>query len=569
MSCPMLVEATSSTTIEDDLYTFKEEPSSPESGGSLELQYAADSASSGGVGKVAVPCKVCGDKASGYHYGVTSCEGCKGFFRRSIQKQIEYRCLRDGKCLVIRLNRNRCQFCRFKKCLAVGMSRESVRYGRVPKRTREATTTEPSQDLPKNLVAVSSLDDMEEDFRDDVVREVVRLVNAAHRNNCLYEEEDARRASPREGVHPSTSDMSGPSTSGTSSNSLPANFLAGSETVTSHAIGSAVNNAICTAIITAVETAFGNPGLNVCPITRHRLGNGVCPGTVECAQNSACPALTLARLHAMECGGYEEPVAEGTSAGSSSAMAGRSVEGVGTSSGVVVRLIELPMDPNSDGTEMRRQLWHNVGVRMTPAIQQVVEFAKRLPGFQVLPQDDQIILIKQGFFEIWLTRVAQNSTAECISFDDGAAITRRQLVLMYDHHFANAVLTYVWNLNKICPTEQELAQYTSTLLLWPHRNGLSDPETISGLAGAINDAFNSIDRPVPGSEAEGRKNAFKSLANDVRVIGVRHNELLGWCREHWDYLVLPDLFAEIFDIPKTEAEDLERRHQLRNMPSLA
>ncbi|XP_052845620.1 ecdysone-induced protein 78C-like isoform X4 [Drosophila gunungcola] len=84
-----------------------------------------------------VPCKVCGDKASGYHYGVTSCEGCKGFFRRSIQKQIEYRCLRDGKCLVIRLNRNRCQYCRFKKCLSAGMSRDSVRYGRVPKRSRE------------------------------------------------------------------------------------------------------------------------------------------------------------------------------------------------------------------------------------------------------------------------------------------------------------------------------------------------------------------------------------------------------------------------------------------------
>lgn len=48
----------------------------------------------------------------------------QGFFRRSIQKQIEYRCLRDGKCLVIRLNRNRCQYCRFKKCLAVGMSRD-------------------------------------------------------------------------------------------------------------------------------------------------------------------------------------------------------------------------------------------------------------------------------------------------------------------------------------------------------------------------------------------------------------------------------------------------------------
>ncbi|ESN90823.1 hypothetical protein HELRODRAFT_90741 [Helobdella robusta] len=71
-----------------------------------------------------VACRVCGDKASGYHYGVTSCEGCKGFFRRSMQKQMEYRCLRDAKCQVMRLNRNRCQYCRFKKCIAVGMSRD-------------------------------------------------------------------------------------------------------------------------------------------------------------------------------------------------------------------------------------------------------------------------------------------------------------------------------------------------------------------------------------------------------------------------------------------------------------
>ncbi|XP_034064868.1 retinoic acid receptor gamma-A isoform X5 [Gymnodraco acuticeps] len=75
--------------------------------------------------RVYKPCFVCQDKSSGYHYGVSSCEGCKGFFRRSIQKNMVYTCHRDKNCQINKVTRNRCQYCRLQKCFEVGMSKEA------------------------------------------------------------------------------------------------------------------------------------------------------------------------------------------------------------------------------------------------------------------------------------------------------------------------------------------------------------------------------------------------------------------------------------------------------------
>ncbi|XP_023148267.2 nuclear receptor subfamily 4 group A member 1 [Amphiprion ocellaris] len=72
-------------------------------------------------------CAVCGDNASCQHYGVRTCEGCKGFFKRTVQKNSKYVCLANKDCPVDKRRRNRCQFCRFQKCLAAGMVREVVR----------------------------------------------------------------------------------------------------------------------------------------------------------------------------------------------------------------------------------------------------------------------------------------------------------------------------------------------------------------------------------------------------------------------------------------------------------
>ncbi|XP_025900883.1 nuclear receptor subfamily 1 group D member 2-like [Nothoprocta perdicaria] len=102
------------------------------------------------AGGMVLLCKVCGDVASGFHYGVHACEGCKGFFRRSIQQNISYKmCVKNENCLVVRVSRNRCQHCRFKKCLAVGMSRDAVRFGRIPKREKQRLLDEMQSSLQR------------------------------------------------------------------------------------------------------------------------------------------------------------------------------------------------------------------------------------------------------------------------------------------------------------------------------------------------------------------------------------------------------------------------------------
>ncbi|CAG7827979.1 unnamed protein product [Allacma fusca] len=85
-------------------------------------------------------CSICGDRASGKHYGVFSCEGCKGFFKRTVRKDLSYACREDKNCVIDKRHRNRCQYCRYQKCLAMGMKREAVQEER--QRTRERSESE-------------------------------------------------------------------------------------------------------------------------------------------------------------------------------------------------------------------------------------------------------------------------------------------------------------------------------------------------------------------------------------------------------------------------------------------
>ncbi|PWA24333.1 hypothetical protein CCH79_00018686 [Gambusia affinis] len=85
----------------------------------------AESANMNATGHLAAGslCAICGDRATGKHYGASSCDGCKGFFRRSVRKNHMYSC---RQCIVDKDKRNQCRYCRLKKCFRAGMKKEAL-----------------------------------------------------------------------------------------------------------------------------------------------------------------------------------------------------------------------------------------------------------------------------------------------------------------------------------------------------------------------------------------------------------------------------------------------------------
>ncbi|XP_040024795.2 nuclear receptor subfamily 2 group C member 1-A-like isoform X1 [Gasterosteus aculeatus] len=97
-----------------------------------QIQFVTDGSDQAIVKPVVEYCVVCGDKASGRHYGAVSCEGCKGFFKRSIRKNLVYTCRSSRECAINKLHRNRCQYCRLQRCISLGMKQDSVQCERKP-----------------------------------------------------------------------------------------------------------------------------------------------------------------------------------------------------------------------------------------------------------------------------------------------------------------------------------------------------------------------------------------------------------------------------------------------------
>nr|CAD7398416.1 unnamed protein product [Timema cristinae] len=96
-----------------------------------------------GVRALSLPCVLCAY--------VPSCEGCKGFFKRTVRKDLTYACREDRNCIIDKRQRNRCQYCRYQKCLAMGMKREAVQEERQRTKERDQNEVESTSSLHADM----------------------------------------------------------------------------------------------------------------------------------------------------------------------------------------------------------------------------------------------------------------------------------------------------------------------------------------------------------------------------------------------------------------------------------
>uniref|UniRef100_A0A8C2Z7N7 Nuclear receptor subfamily 1, group H, member 4 n=1 Tax=Cyclopterus lumpus TaxID=8103 RepID=A0A8C2Z7N7_CYCLU len=122
-------------------------------------------------------CVVCGDKASGYHYNALTCEGCKGFFRRSITKNAVYKCKSGGNCEMDMYMRRKCQECRLRKCKEMGMLAECLltEIQCKSKRLRKNTKASPRQSTGDETEGADNTDHKQVSSTTKLSREKVEM----------------------------------------------------------------------------------------------------------------------------------------------------------------------------------------------------------------------------------------------------------------------------------------------------------------------------------------------------------------------------------------------------------
>ncbi|XP_017271508.1 nuclear receptor subfamily 1 group D member 1-like [Kryptolebias marmoratus] len=408
------------------------------------------------TGGMVLLCKVCGDIASGFHYGVHACEGCKGFFRRSIQQNIHYKmCVKNENCLIMRMNRNRCQHCRFKKCLSVGMSRDAVRFGRIPKREKQRLLDE-MQSYMNSLNESASME-MEVSSPSDAPcspqnRAGVGAILQPYRSDEKPLKMAARRRSLSPPSFPGAAAQEGP-VSQTQHNLTPSYH-----DPTNFPVAPGNNESSSN---TNVDKFAFSSKQNQCPVT----GN-ISPQTFSTNQNNvpnrdfqnqtSCPWKLNGGAKVLAC-----------------------------------PLNSCPVAPASRSSQ---EVWESFSQCFTPAVKEVVEFAKSIPGFQMLSQHDQVMLLKSGTFQVLMVRFCSlfEPKERTVTFLNGQTYSLPSLRALGMGSLLESMFDFSEKLGSLGLEQDEMALFMAVVLVSADRSGVVEVGAVEQLQENLIKALRSL-----------------------------------------------------------------------------
>ncbi|XP_062706315.1 probable nuclear hormone receptor HR3 isoform X3 [Aedes albopictus] len=431
-----------------------------------------------------IPCKVCGDKSSGVHYGVITCEGCKGFFRRSQSSVVNYQCPRNKQCVVDRVNRNRCQYCRLQKCLKLGMSRDAVKFGRMSKKQREK------------------------------VEDEVRF----HRAQMRAQSDAAPDSSVFDTQTPSSSDQ----------------LHHGGYN------GYAYNN----------EVGYGSPyGYSTSVTPQQTMGYDISADYVD-STTTYEPRSTI----------IDSDFISGHTEGDINDVLIKTLAEAHANTNHKLEIVHDMFRKSQDVTRIlyyknmsQEELWLDCAEKLTAMIQQIIEFAKLIPGFMRLSQDDQILLLKTGSFELAIVRMSRLMDLSTNSVLYGDIMLPQEVFYTSDSFEMKLVACIFETAKSIAElklTETELALYQSLVLLWPERNGVRGNTEIQRL---FEMSMSAIRQEIEANHAplKGDVTVLEILLNKIptfRELSIMHMEALQKFKQDHPQYVFPALYKELFSI---------------------
>ncbi|XP_043939797.1 nuclear receptor subfamily 1 group D member 2-like [Protopterus annectens] len=442
------------------------------------------------TGGMVLLCKVCGDVASGFHYGVHACEGCKGFFRRSIQQNIHYKmCVKNENCLIVRMNRNRCQHCRFKKCLAVGMSRDAVRFGRIPKREKQRLMDEMQKYNNSINEATMDVDSVPEiaPSSDNQLNKAINAISRAYHNIfvCGHDRMNKFLQTNRDALRKSDNFFY-----------LRDQGIAKCYNLGQYNSSATVNHYTCpgqqSSYIDSLTDSFTN--------------------MIYCTQQGSCVGSPPAGH-----GDFEYDFSESR----------HQQSWPWRTSSRKVLACPLNSNPHAVTNKSSQQVWDDFSLCFTPAVKEVVEFAKNIPGFLSLSQQDQVMILKAGTFQVlmvWFSSLFDTKN-KTVTFLNGETYSLSSLRVMGMGCLLESMFEFSEKLDVLALDADELALFMAVVLLSADRSGISNVEAVEHLQETLIRALRTvINRKHPDDCTRFPKLLLR--LPDLRTLNNLHSEKL-------------------------------------------